>query len=192
MSEQTRQTMVRIKRVDDEERIVYGEVYAPYQLDTYGDFMLPDDIKKMAHRFMRLDLSKVIDTQHDETPNGCYPVESFIAREGDPDYTAGAWVLGVKVPEDELWTRVKSGELNAYSFQSLVTAIEVDVEYLVVRDHVGSTENNSNHQHVYFVQVDDDGNVTGGRTSVENGHFHEITRASVTEAADDHTHRFFL
>jgi hypothetical protein len=182
---------VSICKVDAAKKIVYGEVYAPFVLDTYGEFMLPDDIEKMAHRFMRLDLQHVIDTQHDNLPNGSHPIESFIAREGDPDYTPGAWVLGVKV-SDEMWPLVEGGQLNGFSFQSLVKPKEVEVVYSVVRDHVGATEEGLDHQHVYYVQVDSMGNVVGGKTDAVQGHSHEIKRASVTEVTAGHSHRFFL
>jgi hypothetical protein len=183
---------VAIKRVDDDKRVVYGEVYAPYALDSHGEFMLPEDIELMAHRFMKLELGTSIDTGHDNVPNGSYPIESFIARRGDPDYTPGAWVLGVKVPDDDIWMQVKSGKLNGFSFQSLVKAKEVEVEYTVVRDHVGMTEVHGDHAHVYFVELDEMGRVVGGRTNTVNGHSHEIVRASVTATAAGHTHRFFL
>jgi hypothetical protein len=184
---------VTIKRIDEEKRVVYGEVYAPYVLDTYGEFMTPEDIELMAHRFMRLDLGTVIDTQHDNVPNGSFPVESFVAREGDPDYTPGAWVLGVKIPDDGVWQAVKSGVLNGFSFQSLVRPRDVEVVYSVVRDHMGETEPvDGGHHHLYFVQVDEMGKVIGGRTNEVDGHSHEIRRASVTDVAAAHSHRFFL
>ncbi|MGH8562760.1 MAG: XkdF-like putative serine protease domain-containing protein [Gammaproteobacteria bacterium] len=40
---------VRIKRVDEAKRIVFGEVYTPNLLDTYSDFMSAEDIELMAH-----------------------------------------------------------------------------------------------------------------------------------------------
>jgi hypothetical protein len=184
---------VTIRRTNDEKQIVYGEVYAPLALDTYGEFMTVEDIEVMAHRFMLLDLRTVIDTQHDEVPNGSYPVESFIAREGDPDYVAGSWVLGVKVPDPNVWQKVKNGELNGFSFQCLVKPTSVDVEYATIRDHVGETELHADHEHVLFVQLDEIGNVLGGRTAkAADGHFHEISRASVTDRTAGHSHRFFL
>lgn len=184
---------VRIKQVDQEKQIVYGEVYAPGMLDTYGEFMTADDIETMAHRFMQLDLRAAIDTQHDNIPNGAYPVESFIARENDPDYTEGSWVMGVKIPDQQLWQRVKSGELNGFSFQSLVRPAEVEVDYEVTRDHVGKTESQDDHTHAYYVELDEVGNVVRGITSrAADGHFHEIERASTTEAEHGHSHRFFL
>lgn len=83
--------------------------------------MTAEDIKKLAHRALKLDLAVIIDTQHDNVPNGSYPVESFIARSGDPDYTEGAWVMGVKVPDDATWEKVLKGELNGFSFEAMVT-----------------------------------------------------------------------
>ena len=184
---------VTIKKTDDEKQIVYGEVYAPWVLDTYGEFMTPEDIETMAHRFMRLDLTNVIDTQHDNQPNGSFPVESFVAREGDPDYTPGAWVLGVKVPDDTLWHAVKSGQLNGFSFQCLVKPTSVDVEIDAIRDFVGETEANEDHSHTFFVELDDIGNVVSGRTSAAaDGHTHDISRASTTDRTYGHIHRFFL
>lgn len=185
--------VVRIKRIDTLKRIVYGEVYAPYVLDTYAEFMYPDDIEKMAHRFMRLDLSKTIDTSHDNVPNGSYPVETFIAREGDPDYTPGAWVMGVKIEGEDTWQRVLRGELNGFSFQSLVVPKLVEVVYEVIRDHVGETEPAADdHTHTYFVTLDEQGLVVGGYTDNVDGHSHRIGRASVTAEAEGHNHRFFL
>jgi hypothetical protein len=187
------QVRVAIKKVNAAKQIVYGEVYAPYVLDTWGEFMTPEDIETMAHRAMQLDPSKLIDTQHDNLPNGSYPVETFIARDGDPDFTPGAWVMGVKVA-DTLWPSVLSGKLNGFSFQALVRPVEMEITYEVMRDHVGETATglDTDHTHTYFVQVDDDGQVIGGKTDEVDGHSHTIVKASVTETAAGHSHRFFL
>lgn len=184
---------VRIKKINEEKRIVYGEVYAPDVLDTYGDFMTADDIEKMAHRFMKLaNLGGSIDTNHDERSNGSYPVESFIAREGDPDYTPGAWVLGTKVEDDEIWKAIKKGELNGYSFQALVRKLAVVVNIDMTPDNVGVTEEADGHFHFFWVEFDDDGRVKRGRTSEEEGHSHEIKRGTATEKTDGHAHRIIL
>lgn len=188
-----RTTTVRIKRMDEAERIVYGEVYAPNRLDTYGEYMTAEDIKLMAHRAMKLDLAVIIDTQHDNVPNGSYPVESFIARAGDVDYTEGAWVLGVKVPDDATWNKVIKGDLNGFSYEAWVTPQETEITYYVMRDHVGSVEPALDHEHTYFVQMGSDGKVIKGWTSPgPDGHVHTISKASVTDSAADHNHRFFL
>lgn len=187
------QRFVRIKKVDDEKRVVYGEVYAPYVLDVHGDFMAPDDIEAMAHRFMQLNnITRAIDTNHNNQSNGSYPVESFIAREGDPDYTPGAWVLGVKVPDDEVWRAVKRGDLNGYSFEALVYKVAVIVSVDATPDHVGKTEENDRHSHFFYVKLNSDGKVESGMTSEDEGHSHVIKRGTATEKSQNHSHRIMI
>lgn len=192
-----RQRIVRIKRIDEDKRIVYAEVYAPYVLDTYGEFMVPEDIETMAHRFMRLDLNNVIDTNHDNVPNGSFPVESFIARSNDPDFTEGAWVMGVKIASDDMWTKVLNGDINGYSFEAMVKLVEFDLSVDVVRDHWGATTTlrGVDHEHVFFVQVNEKGRILRGWTDeAPDGHVHEIKHGTATEKSgpDNHAHRFEL
>jgi hypothetical protein len=197
MEQEARNRIVRIKRVDEDKRIVYAEVYAPYVLDTYGEFMVPEDIETMAHRFMCLDLREVIDTNHDNVPNGSFPVESFIARDNDPDFTEGAWVLGVKIVSDEVWDKIVRGDLNGYSFEAMVKLVEYDLDVQVVRDHFGETATlrGVDHEHMFFVQVNEKGRVVRGYTSEgPDGHVHDIKHGTATEkaGADNHAHRFEL
>lgn len=195
---EARTRTVRIKKTDDAKRIIYGEVYAPFVLDTYGEFMTPEDIEVMAHKAMQKDLANFIDTNHDNKPNGSYPVESFIARKGDPDFKEGSWVMGVKVVRDDIWEQVQSGDLNGFSFQALVIPVEMDIEYLSIRDHVGvtyksETEGHDDHDHVYYVEVDSKGTIIGGWTDEgPDGFSHRIVRGSVTQKANGHNHRFSL
>lgn len=186
--------VVRIVKADAAKRIVYGEVYAPNVMDSQGEFMFAEDIEQMAHEFMRLKLDESIDTNHDRVANGCYPVESFIAREGDPDYTPGAWVLGVKCTDD-MWEKVEKGEINAYSFDAMVQPLECEVEVETYRDHFGQTEKSEDHAHLYFLHVSEAGKVLKGWTDAgPDGHTHGIGGGSKTlpGGADLHTHRFFL
>lgn len=193
MEQVVKTSLTKIIRSDDDRQIIYGEVYAPNRLDSHGEMMLAEDVELMAHRFMQLDITKAIDVQHNNVPIAAYPVESFIARAGDPDYTEGAWVMGVKVEDKLVWADIKAGNLNGFSFQAMVKAMEVDVEVDVLRDHVGKTEQTDDHEHYYFVQLDENGRVIGGRTSkAEDGHWHEIESGSVTRKTNRHNHRFFI
>ena len=164
-----REKVVRIGRVDAEKRLIFGEVYAPNTLDTYGEFVTAEDLELMCHRFMgELDnLKETIDTNHDNVPNGCFPVESFIARSGDPDFTVGSWVLGVKVGSDHIWAQIKKGELNGFSFEALVRPVDCTVTLRQQRDLVGETEEADGHTHLFFVQVNEQGRVISGHTSMD-------------------------
>ena len=179
-------------------RIAFGEVYAPDVLDTYGEFMYAEDIESMCHRFAELDSSEVIDTNHDNEPNGSFPVESFIARGADPDFREGTWVLGIKVPDDHIWAQIMKGELNGFSFEAMVRPVDVVAKVDSVRDQVGLTEpptgGADDHEHLFFVQLSDTGRVVRGSTSMVEGHFHNIQRGTSTNPGgeDRHVHRFFL
>lgn len=188
--------LVQITKTDAAKQIVYGEVYAPHVMDTDGEFMFPEDIESMAHDFLRLKLDDVIDTNHDKVSNGCFPVESFIAREGDPDYTPGAWVLGVKCTDD-MWAKVQSGEINSFSFEAMTTPVECEVEIETFRDHFGETQKAGveEHDHFFFCHVNESGRVTKGWTSkADDGHWHEIRGGSktMTSGLDLHAHRYAL
>ena len=184
-------SIVSVKKVDEEQQLVYGEVYAPGFPDSQGDFMTAETIQKMAHEFMRKGLVDKIDLHHSQVESGCYVVESFIARADDPVFIPGAWVLGVKVPDPDVWALVKSGELNGFSFDGegfrVETVLEIDMP-----DYIeGETVDVLGHSHSFFVRYDRDGTFLGGRTGPgPDGHVHKILRGTVTETTEDHAHRF--
>lgn len=191
MSDQVSETrFVHIKKIDQERQVVFGEVYAPNVLDTHHEMMLAEDIEEMAHRFMQLHGS-TIDTNHDNIPNGSFPVESFIAK-GHPDYTEGAWVLGVKVADPVIWGMIKRGELNGYSFEAYVKKLPLVVEVDITPENFGKTEKVDGHSHFFWVRLNDNGVVVEGRTSIDEGHYHDIRKGTATEQAAGHAHRYFV
>lgn len=184
---------VTVKSVKADEQIVTGEVYAPYVVDSHGDMMLPDDVKLMAHRFLIGMKNDQIDIQHNNIVIKASVIESFIARDGDPDYNAGAWVLSVKIEDANAWSDIKGGEYSAYSFEALVRREEAVVEMAILNQIFGYTETSLDHEHAFFVKMNDQGKVIGGYTSeAEDGHSHTIMFGTATETTEEHSHRFFL
>lgn len=183
-----------IKKLLNDERIVKGEVYAPFIIDSHAEMMLPEDVKLMAHRFLLSDKNKYIDVMHNNKPVKASVVESYIAGPHDPDYTEGAWVMGVKILDDDLWDDIKAGKYNGYSFEALVYKYEADVTYAYAPIHLGFTEENDGHFHPFYVEIDKNGRVTKGITGPggEDDHVHEITAGTATEDSKDHAHRYFL
>ena len=181
-----------IKKVDVMRQLVYGEVYAPMEVDSHGDIMFSEDIETMCHRFMRLHLAMTTDVEHDNIARQVYPVECFIARANDPDFAEGSWVLGVKIEDPDVWAKVENGDLNGFSFEALVKPRTVVADVEVMQDNFGRTVKSADHDHLFFVELNDDGRVTRGRTNTVNGHNHEIKRGTATEVAENHSHRYFL
>lgn len=171
-------------------QIVWAEVYAPMMPDAQGDFMTAETIRDMAYRFMAERKTGMIDLMHNNRVIGCYVVESFIAREGDPDFLPGGWVLGVKIPDTELWQAILDNTYNGFSLEALSTRTEVELEVEFVPEVTGQTSVDEEHSHTFTVEFDQDGNFLGGRTGVTLGHSHEIKRGTVTEYTDGHRHKF--
>lgn len=183
----------------EERRLVYGEVYAPLHIDTDQEAMTAQEIEKMAHRFLQKGRTSKIDVQHNYEETGCYVVESFIARKDDPDgFVEGSWVLGVKIPSEELWEAVKKGDLNGFSFAGISKKDQIEVEVQVTRKLVGMTEQSAKdellpaHYHTLNLEFDQDGRMVPGVTDTVLSHSHEVSRTTATEKSMEHSHRMIL
>ncbi len=195
-----------VKKADDEMHIVWSEVYIPDFPDAHGDFMRAEHIRKMAHNFLAAGRVNKVDVQHDNVArSNVEVVESYIAKEGDPVFIPGSWVVGVRVLDEALWEAVKSGELNGFSMQAKVFTKNVEIEVDIPPEVIGSTERgpdpSTGHRHKYSVRFSDNGEFLGGQTDVINGHFHKIIRGSITappivaatgapDGSDEHHHRY--
>jgi hypothetical protein len=184
----------------EEERFVLGEVYSPLHVDTDVEAMTPDEIRKMAHKFLASGRTNRIDVQHDLKESGCFVAESFVARKNDPDgFLAGSWVLGVYVLPDKLWAQVKKGELNGFSFfATKAKRVAATVEVEVARRMIGKTEMSVDngflppHDHEVDLRFDENGRIVPGMTRENFGHKHDVSRATATDPALEHSHRLVL
>lgn len=111
-----KERFVPFRKIDYEKQVVLGEVYVPWEVDSQGDWMTPQDIEEMAYWWM--ENYQLIGKNHvfvSDKDIGVV-VESFITRTGDPDFTVpGSWVLGTKVTNPEVWAEVKAGRITGYS-----------------------------------------------------------------------------
>lgn len=187
-------TTVSIRKQDTKLQIVWAEVYVPYVIDSQGDFMTPEEIRRMAYDFVTSGaILNRADVNHSKQEVDAYPVESFIVRDGDPDFPIpGSWVIGQHVPNPALWSQIEKGEINGFSMDGIATnrspaTVEIDSpEY--VR---GQTDEVGGHAHAFVVKFDADGTFLGGMTEPsEDGHRHVISRGTVTDDEAGHTHRF--
>lgn len=189
-----------IVRKDAMKQIVYGVVYAPYEIDAHGEAMTPDAVEQMAHAFMQQVIAKggmVIDTEHDNVAVSAYPVESYIETRSDVDWPVGSWVMGVKIADETIWKKVMSGELNGFSFEAFVKKMPVVVEVEVPADEIGVTSAEMGHDHYYFVEYNDEGRIIAGETSADFGHRHKISGGTVTDYASTpgikrHAHKLVM
>ena len=178
---------IAISKRDAAKQIVYGAVYVPYVPDSQGDYMTPEEIEKVAHRFLKSGRVDCVDTEHNLVKNGAAMVESFIARDGDPDFPVpGTWAVGVHIPDKAEWAKAESGEIGGFSMYGTGRRVPRMVEIEVPDDGVlfGKTEASTGtapHTHIYALDFDAKGNFLGGETDEINGHSHLIKKGTVTE-----------
>jgi hypothetical protein len=181
----------------DEKQIVMGVVYAPGQIDTDGETMTVEAIEKMAYDFMMHKRLDHIDYMHNCEKSGSLTVESFIAREGDPDFPAGSWVMAVKVFDPSIWSQIKKGEINGFSFYGKATPIPKLVPVRVSLRMKGDTESSTGgplppHSHELEIQFTPDSTLIPTFTKMALGHRHYVFRTTATESEIDHAHRIVL
>jgi hypothetical protein len=182
---------VGIKKFDAELQVVWGEVFAPGLPDSQGDFMTETDITGMMHRFMKAERLSAIDTSHSQIDSGCHVVECFQARDSDPDFIPGSWVLGVWCPE-AIWSGVKSGDFNGFSLDGVGVRVETVLELDIPDVLSGETLASEGHTHRFTVSFDEAGAYLGGATEPggSDKHVHKIVKGCATEDTAGHSHRF--
>ena len=181
---------VQIQKVDAALQLVYGEVYVPGVPDSQGDFMTSQEIVKMAHRFMANRRVHQIDREHDNVKVDAYVAESFVAREGDPDFIPGAWVVGIHIVDTSVWGDVVEGRINGFSMEAMATRVERIIEVDLPTEVEGDTDIAEGHRHRFYVRFSDEGEFLGGETDFVHGHKHEIVRGTRTEVVESHSHRY--
>lgn len=174
------------------ERVVYAELIIPEYLNTYNDFHTERSVREFAYAYMIHGFSVDLEHQGGALDGRAYVVESFVARDSDPDFIPGSWVIGVYVPDDELWQDILDGEINGFSYRAMTYAVDAEIDAPFTSMHFGITEPDpiDGHAHGYFVLVDSDDKIIFGGTENAQDHEHPILRHTFTEEASGHVHVF--
>ena len=126
----------KFKSTDEEKRIVTGACMIPNQeiirMDAEGKpyfvFFTSETIEKAQEVFAKYGKTKATNFEHEESDiEGATVVESWIVK--DPkndksnalgfDVPAGSWIVSYKVDNEELWAKVKNGEVSGFSIEGV-------------------------------------------------------------------------
>lgn len=179
----------------EEERLVYAEVYSPLHVDSHGETMTADQIRKSAHNFLANGFVSQIDVGHNLKKSGCVVVESYIAKKGDADgFIEGSWVVGIYVSPDDIWEGIKKGDINGLSLYGRCMKTTVQAEVLQTKQMIGETEDSlvetiEKHSHEMTIAFDENDKIIPARTSAVLGHSHLIKSTTATEEENGHSHR---
>jgi len=127
-SKNTFQKQIEIKKLDQDQHMVYGIVYSPDEVDSQGDIATAEVIKDMAYNFMENGRTQNIDNQHNETPGDGFVAESWITKISDPTFPfdpVGSWAVAIKIKKDETWQLIKNNEITGLSMQGLAAVEDI-------------------------------------------------------------------
>lgn len=133
---------IKFRVEDEEKRIVYGLVMAA-NMPIYrrnGDFEWlifyePSTIRDMAEKYLKDGLQNRVDLNHNGVfEDGVNMVEFFlkdskagISPKGFEDYEDGSLFASFHVTNDEVWSKIKSGDFNGFSLEGYFS-IEQETE----------------------------------------------------------------
>jgi len=119
-----------VSKADSMQRLVYGVVLVPEEVDLQNDIIGEVGIEKTAHRFLA-DFNRGNEMGHMHVrlgEIGIDLVESYIAPVdftlGDQSVKKGSWVMGAKINDDDLWADVLAGRLTGFSVAGIATILD--------------------------------------------------------------------
>lgn len=134
---------VKMRVMDEEKRLVLGLALIPNK-DIYrksGDYeynirFSEDTVRKASQLYLREMRNKNTTLHHEIPIEGVYLSESWIVEDTQKDKTAlyglsapvGSWAISMKVENDQIWERVKAGEVLGFSIEGLFDERQV-VDY---------------------------------------------------------------
>ena len=141
LSEQPQQ--IEFAKVDDEKRLLLGAALIPnkkiYRNIDGNEFYITfseQTIEKLAHEFFKKQSNNNSSLEHEIKLEGMSVVEGWIVEDPKNDksnaygkeYEKGTWVTMMKVDNDEVWDKVKNGEIKGFSIDAVLGLTKLNLK----------------------------------------------------------------
>ena len=124
-------------KVDEEKRMLVSPALIPnkqifrYDPNTDSEYYVyfsPETVRKASELYLKHNNHHKATYEHKDRVSGVLTVESWI-KEGDSDKSKmygydlpnGTWFVKMKIENDELWNKIKAGELKGLSIEGYFT-----------------------------------------------------------------------
>ena len=123
----------------EDKHIIVGCALVPdkpiYRRDGDEEFYIQfskETIEKLAHSYLANDRIYSFSTDHKDVADDVYIIETWLktsendkSKDYDLDVPIGSWLIMAKVENDEIWNRIKEGELQGFSIEAFVNLDEI-------------------------------------------------------------------
>ena len=148
---------VKLAEVDAEKRILMGAALIPNKQifrriddDEFYVFFSKETVKKASELFLKNGNQSNATLQHDGKIDGMTVVESWIVDDLEFDKSKkygfsvpiGTWMISMKVDNEDVWKRVKSGEIKGFSIEGyFADKLEMQKEQELINQIIKILEN---------------------------------------------------
>jgi hypothetical protein len=125
-------------KVDEEKRMLVSPALIPnkqifrYDPNTDSDYYVyfsPETVRKASELYLKHNNHHKATHEHSERVSGVLTVESWIIEDTKLDKSTlygfslpkGTWMVMLKISNDDLWSKIKSGELKGLSIEGYFT-----------------------------------------------------------------------
>jgi len=129
--------------LDEEKRIISGPamvadapIFRKDENGEYNVFFSAETIRDIAVKFFKKDYQKNLNLFHDPSLSleGVTIFESFVSdvsrgiqpMKGFEDLPDGSWFISAKVDNEEVWNKIKSGEVKGFSVEGIFSFMKVN------------------------------------------------------------------
>jgi len=126
-----------LAKIDEEKRMLVSPALIPnkqifrYDPNTDSEYYVyfsPETVRKASELYLKHNNHHKATYEHQDRVSGVLTVESWI-KEGEQDKSKlygydlpnGTWFVKMKINNDELWSRIKDGELKGLSIEGYFT-----------------------------------------------------------------------
>tara|TARA_R100001086_G_scaffold125343_3_gene64805 strand:- start:429 stop:1151 length:723 start_codon:yes stop_codon:yes gene_type:complete len=127
-----------LAKVDEEKRMIVSPALIPnkqifrYDPNTDSEYYVyfsPDTVRKASELYLKHNNHHKATYEHKDRVSGVLTVESWIIEDSKTDKSTlygyslpkGTWMVKMKIENDELWQKVKAGELKGLSIEGYFT-----------------------------------------------------------------------
>jgi len=121
-------------KIDEEQRMIVSPAlipnkqifrYDPQTDSEYYVYFSPETIRKAAEMYLKHNNHHKATYEHQDRVSGVLTVESWIIEDPKMDKSSlygfslpkGSWMVKMRIDNDELWSKIKSGELKGLSIE---------------------------------------------------------------------------
>ena len=134
---------IELAQVDEEKRLLLGaalipnkRIYRNINDNEFEMFFKEETIERLSHNFFKQQNNNNSSLEHELKLEGMSVVESWTVTNPKTDksvnfgkeYPKGTWVTMMKVDNDEVWAKVKNGEIKGFSIDALLGLEQINLK----------------------------------------------------------------